>query len=358
MEERNVKEKAFGVDRGFGDTKYFTLDKQGKFPSTITRISKEEAEEIIRNNADDGEVIVAYYKKEYFLIGKKVPLLFPDQGKRNLQRTRQNNQKEKILFLTAVGLGFVEEEISDLVICSGLPTDDLKHKESYEKEIYNNGEPDYITIYVKGKKHKKNIQVQNVTVQNQPKGTVIRLINERRSQGIGWDVLKDKKVGICDIGYNTTDISIYVGKDLMSTETTNFSTKAMHSIVLDFKEALFKKHNIEKDEEEVINALKTGKVISRGETIDISGLVEDVFLKSADDIVSEILSNWQSKIDSLEEIVITGGVLENSLFSSLLQELFHKKANWLVNISKDPAFSNVHGFYLIAQSMIKARNKK
>jgi hypothetical protein len=144
----------------------------------------------------------------------------------------------------------------------------------------------------------------------------------------------------------------------MSTETTNFSTKAMHSIVLDFKEALFKKYGIEKDEDEVIYSLKTGKVKSRGKYINCSDLVKDIFLKSADEIVSKILENWQNQLDSLDAIVVTGGILENSLFSSILQEIFVRKANWIINIPKNPSFSNVHGFYLMAESRVNTIRKK
>ena len=62
-------------------------------------------------------------------------------------------------------------------------------------------------------------------------------------------------------------------------------------------------------------------------------------------------------IDSFDNIILTGGALENPLFSSILQELFDKKANWFVNIPENPQFANVYGFYLIAESIIQ-RNKK
>jgi len=344
-----------GIDRGYGYTKFYSKKIRGKVPSLIVKISEEEAKEIIKNNSQDKEVIIVKYEEKYSLIGKKVAQIRPKDAKRDLRRTR-DNIKEKILFLTATAIATGKDEEIEVIVTTGLPTDDYnKRKQAYKKEIYNNGKAHEIELFIKGRSIKKKIKVVEISVENQPKGTIVNLINKKIREGKIWEDVKNEKVAVCDIGYNTTDLSVYVGKDIVGDESVNFSTKAMNTIIRDAQDSIYRKYGIEKDEEEVIEGLKTGKIKARGREIDISELVKDSFLRKAIEITDEILSNWEGMLDSFDEIYLTGGALENNALAIILQDLFEKKARWKVNVVKNPQIANVYGFFLISESIIQTK---
>jgi hypothetical protein len=352
----DLKTLPAGVDRGFGSTKYFSKENIGKISSLISKISKNEAKKIIENNCDDEDVIVAMYKGEYFLIGKKVADIRPEDGSRDLRRSR-DNKKEMILFLTALALASGDKQDSLVVVTTGLPTDDYdKYREDYKKEIYNDGEPHVIRLFFNGKSLNKSLKVKVVSVENQPKGTVITLMNNDAKRGKSWSEIRSKKIGICDIGFNTTDLSVYSGKDMISSsQSLNFSTKATHSIVKDVKKIVFDKYKADKNDEDIIKSLETGKIKYRGREIDVSKEIKDAFLKNAKDIVEKISSNWEGMLDTFDSICLTGGILENKDFALTLQELFKEKTGWTVSIARNPQYANVYGFYLISQSIINSR---
>src|SRR6056297_2235735 len=344
-----------GVDRGFGSTKYFSKENMGKISSLISKISKEEAKKIVENNCDDEDVIVVIYEKECFLIGKKVADIRPEDGSRDLRRSR-DNKKEMILFLTALALASGDKKDSLVVVTTGLPTNDYdKYREDYKKEIYNDGEPHVIRLFFNGKSLSKSLKVKVVSVENQPKGTVITLMNNDAKNGKSWSEIRSKKIGICDIGFNTTDLSVYSGKDMISNESLNFSTKATHSIIKDVQKIVFDKYKANKNDEDIIKSLETGKIKYRGKEIDVSKEIRDAFLKNAEDIVEKISSNWEGMLDTFDSICLTGGILENKAFSLILQELFKEKTGWTVSIARNPQYANVYGFYLISQSIINSR---
>jgi hypothetical protein len=351
----NLKILAVGIDRGFGFTKYFSNENMGKIPSLISKVSKNEAKKIIENNCDDRDVVVVMYENEYFLIGKKVAQIRPQDGKRDLRRSR-DNKKEMVLFLTALALGTGNSKNPTAVVATGLPTEDYhKYRKDYKEEVYNDGNPHEITLWNKGKGIKKNIKVKVASIENQPKGTVITLINKALSQGNNWNDIKDKKIAICDIGYNTTDLSVYSGKDMVSSESLNFSTKATHSMIKDIQKLVFDKYKANKNDEDIIKSLETGKIKYRGKEIDISEEIKNVFLRNAKEIVEEVTSSWEEKLDDFDEVNLTGGALENNTLSLILQNVFKEKTGWFVNIVKKPQYANVYGFYLISESIISSR---
>jgi plasmid segregation protein ParM len=352
----DLKVLAVGVDRGFGFTKYFSKENTGKFDSLISKISEDEAKKIIENNKNDENVIVVMYEGEYFLVGKKVSQIRPEDGKRDLRRSR-DNQKEMILFLTGLALSTGKDREAEVIVTTGLPTEDYdKYKKDYKKEILNDKKPHEIAIWNKGKGIKKKIKIEVVSIENQPKGSMINLMNENIKKGKTLQEIQDKKIAICDIGYNTTDLSVYSGKDMVSSQSLNFSIRATHSIIKDVQKIVFEKYNANKSDEDILRALETGKIKYRGREIDVSEEVKNAFLKNGEDIVEKISSSWEEKLDDFDEIYLTGGALENNVFALILQELFKEKTGWMVSVVKNPQQANVYGFYLISQSVVISRN--
>jgi hypothetical protein len=346
---------AIGIDRGFGVTKYFSDINKGSFQSLIAPIDEERAERIIDNNADDEDTLVVKYDGKYYLVGERVAKIYIKYGERSLERNRKSIS-ETVLFLTAMALATGEVEEVDVLVTTGLPTDDLKKfSKEYARHIINDYKAHEIVVYKNKKPLSKKLTVEDALIENQPKGTIITAINDKFANGLKWKDIKDINFAVCDIGYNTTDLSVYAGKDLVTADSINFSTKAMVNIVKSAKDLIFEKYGSDKKEDEILAALKTGVIKVKGKKVDCSEEIKDAFINNAKDIVSEVVSKWESMIDSFDEMILTGGTVENNFFSGVLQDMFKKQSGWVTVVPEHPQFANVFGFYLISQSVLQQK---
>ena len=345
---------AIGVDRGFGATKYYSDLINDDIESLVAPITKERALELIDNNKTDDSVIIIKNGEEYFLVGSYVSLAEPKYAERDLKRNR-NSLNESILFIAGMGLSTGDLEKAEVVVTTGLPTDDFdKLEKSYAKNIINDHEPYVFSIYRRGREYKKEIIVLDANIENQPKGTIISRMNEKLVQGENWLELKSQKFGICDIGFNTTDLSMYVGKDIIKGDNNNFSTFGMVQIVTTIKKLVEDKYNCKKTEDDILLAMRTNKIKVKGKVIDCSEEVKSGFETNGKLLVNEISSKWEEYLDTLDEIILTGGALENSLFKEILFNLFKNQTGWEVGKPNNAQFANAYGFYLISASILSS----
>lgn len=352
-----INKVAIGVDRGFGATKYYSDLISGHVDSLVAPIDKSRALDLIKNNTnDDSVIIIKDINDNYFLVGSYVALVEPNYAERDLRRNR-DSVNETILFITGMGLATGELEEVEVVVTTGLPTDDFdKLEKSYATSIVNDHNPYEFTIYRGGKTFNKSIVVSYANIENQPKGTVITTINEKLSNKETWATLKSQKFGICDIGFNTTDASMYVGKDIIKGEKNNFSTFAMVQILSSIKKLVEDKFNCKKSEDEILLAMQTNEVKVKGKIVDCKEEIQQGFEKNADLLVNEISSKWEEYLDTLDEIILTGGAIENAVFYNLLVGMFKKKTGWDVCKPNKAQYANAFGFYLISSSILQKLN--
>lgn len=346
-----------GIDRGFGVTKFFSDYCQGSVDSLVAPIPAERAKELIANNKDDDNVIVLKRNNDYFLIGGYVAKVEPQFAERDLRRKRDNTN-ESILFLAAMGLATENLEEANIIITTGLPTDDYERlKDSYTQSVLNNKQPYVFSILRNGKEIKKNITVVRANVENQPKGTIISVIDDKMNEGMTWSELKSRRFAICDIGFNTTDLSIYVGKDIVRGEKINYSTFAMVQIVSTCKKLIEEHFVCVKNEPEILEAMKTGEIKIKGKMVDCSEIVHQGFLKNAELLITELSSKWENYLDTFDEIILTGGSVSNEDFATILKDQIAEKCGWEVTVCKNPQFANAQGFYIISASLLASAQK-
>lgn len=338
-----------GIDRGFGVTKYYSDMVIGQIDSLVAPISPSRAKDLIANNVDDKRVVILKEGDKFYLIGSRVADVEPEYGSRNLDRHR-NGLNERILFMTALGLCSGSAENVDFYVTTGLPTDEFeKNKKAYEDIIYNDGKNYVFSIIYEGKEYKKKISVKTVTVENQPKGTVITVLNDKLEKGEPWAELKSRKFAVCDVGYNTTDASVYVGKDIIGGgDKVNFSTSAMASIVADARNAIESAYDCKKSETDIMAALSTNKIKVKGKEVDVSEQISYALNSNADRIIEQTASKWDTYFDSFDEIILTGGAVANKAFSSVLRKKFTERFDWEVTVCENPQLANAFGFYAIA----------
>lgn len=341
-----------GIDRGFGVTKYYSDYNHGGIDSLVAPIPESRAKELIANNKDDSEVIVLKKDNNYFLIGSYVAKVEPQFAERDLRRKRDNTN-ENILFLTALGLATEDLEEANVIITTGLPTDDyIRLKESYSQSVLNNKQPYVFSILKNGKEFKKSITVVRANVENQPKGTIISVIEDKmENEGMDWDELKTRRFAICDIGFNTTDLSIYVGKDMVRGEKINYSTFAMVQIVNTCKRLIEDHFVCVKNESEVLESMKTGEIKIKGKLMDCSEIIQEGFMKNAELLITELSSKWENYLDTFDEIILTGGALNNENFAAILKDQIAEKCGWETTVCKNPQYANAQGFFIISTSL-------
>lgn len=348
----NITKIAIGLDRGFGATKYFSDITFGHIDSLVAPITKERARDIITNNIDDKSVYVVKMDEQYYLVGSYVSSVEPAHAKRDLKRTR-DGINETVLFVTGMGLASGNVEVAEVVITTGLPTDDHdRYKESYKKKILNDGKPYKFSIFHLGVEYKKVLTVIDTKIENQPKGTIISVINKKMGEGISWSELKSRRFGICDVGFNTTDTSMYVGKDIVTGDKINFSTFAMSQVVATAKKKIEDAFNCNKSEDDILKALITNEVKVKGKDTNCTAQIKEAFNENGKLLVSEITSNWEEMLDTFDELILTGGALKNETFAEILKKFFEEQTGWQVTIAENPQYANAFGFYLIAASIV------
>ncbi|QUH22121.1 ParM/StbA family protein [Alkaliphilus sp. B6464] len=344
---------AVGIDRGFGATKYWSDLVSGHIESLVAPITEERANELMNNNKGDKSVIILHVDNEYFLVGSYVAEVEPTYAERDLRRSR-DGKNETILFLAGMGLATDEVNEADLVVSTGLPTDDHDAiKDEYAKKIMNDGNAYKFTLYVGSKRFNKSLSVIKANIENQPKGTIISVINKKLGEGMSWDELKKRKFGIIDFGFNTSDASSYVGKDIVKGDKINFSTFAMVEIVATAKKLIDSNFKTKKKEDEVLKSLETCEVKVKGSFKDCSEQVKLAFEEKGNLLVNEVASKWESVIDTYDELILSGGCVANEVFANILRGLFEQHTGWDVTIPENPRMANAFGFYLISASILQ-----
>lgn len=344
---------ALGIDRGFGGVKYVSDLTEGVIESLVAEISEERVKEILQNNKGDDSVVVLKYLDKNYLVGRYVAEVEPNSAERDLKRDR-HGINETILFLAGMGLATHTAVDSEVVITTGLPTDDFENiKNEYAEKILNNNEPYQFTLYKGSKEFRKTIKVLSANIENQPKGTVISVIDKKISEGVNWNELKKRRFGINDFGYNTTDGSSYVGKDIVKGDKINFSTSAMAEIVATAKKLINGHFKTNKSEDEILKAIETCQVKIKGEVKDCTPLIKQALETSGKQLVDQISSKWASAIDTFDELILTGGCVENKMFAEILKEFYKESTGWDVTIPENPRMANANGFYLISASILQ-----
>lgn len=343
---------AVGLDRGFGGTKYFSDLEQGLFDSLIAPISEKRAKEIMSNTKGNKKVLILKKDDSYYLVGSYVSLLEPTYAERDLTRSR-NNENEALLFMVGMGLATGPLSNCSLVVTTGLPTADYeKMNLQYEMDIENNHEPYIFSVFKGSREFKKNLIVQKANVENQPKGTIITVMNEKMLKNIDINAITTRRYGIGDIGFNTADFAMYLGKDIIKGVNNNFSTFALAKILTNIQSAIEDDLKCKKNQNDIIDSLVSYKVKVKGVDEDCRKQVEEGFMSNAHLLVKEVKSKWESYLDSLDEIILTGGVVENKFFFTIMQELFKKELGWSVIKPEQAQMANAYGFYLISMSIL------
>jgi plasmid segregation protein ParM len=241
----------------------------------------------------------------------------------------------KILAITAAGI--CTDTTEPINVVSGLPVGYLKRDSKKLKEMIT-GIHDITFHNTDGRDVTKRIHIDQIHVIPQPIGSIFNLIFD--DQGKIMDKgLATQKLGVVDIGYKTTDFSIFDHLQYIERGSSTMDTgiSKCFSIIAG---KLRQESNITIELYRMFKFIESGIIKIRGKEYNISNLKKRVYTHAASAIASDLNRLWENDWDIDSIILSGGGSVELAEFLTP-----HIQGN-VIPIGKhmDARFNNVHGY--------------
>lgn len=332
--------RAIGIDVGFGFTKATVGNENVIFKSLLGDSNEIQFRSAFGDSSLTKNLHVSIGDKSYF-IGE-----FAEQQSTVRQFTLDQDklltEYVKVLALTSAGL--CSEGDTSFNVVSGLPVGYLKRDYKRFTDIISGHHA--ITFHTTdGEKISKKIFVNKVKMMPQPLGSVFNLIMDDNGKISDVDMTQ-KKIGVVDIGFRTTDFTIINNMQYVERGSSTMDTGISKSFSV-IANKLRKESGVNVEIYRLFNAIETGSIKIRGKEYNITNLRDKVFSHSASSIANDINRLWAEDWD-IDFIVLTGGgAIE---MAKHLQPLID--GNVIpVNKSIDARLNNVQGYLKFAKSI-------
>ncbi len=242
----------------------------------------------------------------------------------------------KILSLTVAGRFSGQE--GPLHVVSGLPVGYFKNNHKRFASILTGKHA--ITYHkVDGKALTKNIFIQKIRMMPQPLGSFFNILLNDKGKMVNIELTK-KKVGVIDVGFRTTDITIfdklrYVER---ASTTLDFGISKCFSVLAN---KLREKSTVNVELFRLYSAAHKGMIRIRGQEYNLSEIRDQVYCQLATAIAGEANRLWADEWD-LDSIILTGGgsiALGKYLSSHIIGNVVS------IEQGMDARLNNVQGFY-------------
>jgi plasmid segregation protein ParM len=326
-----------GIDIGFGFTKATNGKETLIFKSLLGDAAEIHFWADFGDDAPTDHIHVTIGEKSYF-IGD-----LAEQQSSVLQFTldqeRLLTDYVKFLTLTAVGMLLPDEasRSDPLNVVSGLPIGYFKenHKRFNDLLIGHHS----VTYHSPdGRQTDQKIIINDVRMLPQPMGTILNLVMDERGR-ISEKDLAQKKIGVIDIGFRTTDFAIMDRLRFLNRGSKTIDTGISKGFSV-ISNKLREKSSVNIEPYRLYRAAETGMIYMRGHGFSISKIRDQVYSQLAASIADEIGRLWANDWD-IEVIFLSGGGSRE--LASFLQPLI--TGNVIpVNTSQDLRLNNVKGY--------------
>jgi plasmid segregation protein ParM len=325
-----------GIDVGFGGVKARSAPIKLDYCSVVGEFAPVKFSSGMEGATDPTQSIAIEYNNKRWYVGPAA--LKQTTPRATIEQNRTVTEEGQVLLLSALGL-LSRESQANLVV--GLPVmhySDLK--DQYIQQASGTHIFNYLTLTGEIKE-KRAISIKNVKVLPQPFGTVFDTILD--DEGKPKDKrLAAKNIGVIDIGYNTLDLLRADALQYINKRSTSFSEMGMFSAYRELSNLLFHEFKVEIPPEKLEPIVQRGILSLHGRNHPIEMYKRKAFQATADSIISRIKSIWTDAWQ-LDTIVLAGGgsivlgdyLLGNSDFPQM-------------ELSSDPLYSNVNGYYKCA----------
>ncbi len=322
-----------GIDVGFGFTKAYNGKNSVIFKSLIGDATDIQFRSILGDDSSTSNLHITLEDKSYFL-GSYAEL------QSNIREFTLDQEKliedfVKILAITAAGI--CTDTTAPINVVSGLPVGYLKRdSKKFKKMIKGVHE---ITFHNKdGQDVTKKVHIDKVHIIPQPIGSVFNLIFDEFGK-IKDRGLATQKLGVVDIGFKTTDFSIFDHLQYIERGSSTMDTgiSKCFSVIAN---KLRQESNITIELYRMFKFIDSGIIKIKGKEYNISNLKKRVYSHAASAIASDLNRLWENDWDIDSIILSGGGSVELSKYLSP-----NIDGN-VVPIRKniDPRFNNVQGY--------------
>lgn len=322
-----------GIDVGFGFTKAYNGKNSVIFKSVIGDATDIQFHSVLGDDSSTSNLHITLDEKSYYL-GSYAEL------QSNIREFTLDQEKLlenyfKILAVTAAGL--CTDTPAPIRIVTGLPVGYLKRDTKRLKEIIT-GVHTITFHHPDGKDIIRKINIEKIHVIPQPIGSIFNLIFDEQGRIID-KVLAGQKLGVVDIGFKTTDFSIFDHLQYIERGSSTMDTgisKCFSVIAGKLKQ----ESNINIELFRMFKFIESGMIKIRGKEYNIGNLKKRVYTHAASAVVSDMNRLWENDWD-IDSIILSGGgsvELADYLVSGIEGNIIPIPKNI------DARFNNVQGY--------------
>ncbi len=252
-----------------------------------------------------------------------------------LDQDRFIAESAKVLAL-AVAADLAEPD-QPIGVVTGLPISTYRSKAEDLSRILRDRHV-LTTIAPDGRRSRQVLEITDVKVIPQPFGSVYDMVLNDAGT-VGDRQTLQQKVGVVNVGFQTADLTVsdrgtFIERASQSTDSG--VGRAFATIAGQIRE----KSGVSVELYRLYDAMEEGRIKIRGESFDLSRLIEHVMGQLASDIAADANRLWADEWD-MDAIVITGG--GGAVLAPFLAPLLDGKV-LPVDGTRDARMNNVRGF--------------
>jgi plasmid segregation protein ParM len=227
-------------------------------------------------------------------------------------------------------------------VVTGLPVEYLRRDSKRLKEMIR-GVHEITYHNFNGQDETRKITIDKLCIIPQPIGSIFNLIFDDQGK-IKDKQLTRQKLGVVDIGFKTTDLSIFDRLQYVErgSSTLDAGISKCFSVISD---KLKRESNINLELYRIFKFIESGKIKIRGKEYNISNLKKKVYSQAASAIASNLNHLWENDWD-IDSIILSGGgsiELAEYLAANIKGNVIPVQRNI------DPRFNNVLGYCKFGQ---------
>jgi plasmid segregation protein ParM len=231
----------------------------------------------------------------------------------------------------------IAEPDTPINLVTGLPISSFRAKADELARLLRDRHA-FTVIDADGRRHRTVLEISDVRVIPQPFGSMYDMVLDDAGK-VGDRQLLQQKIGIVDIGFQTSDLTVsdrgtFLERASQSTETG--VGRAFATIAGKIRE----KSGVTVELYRLYEGMEEGRIKIRGDSFDLSRLIEHVMTQLATDIASDANRLWADEWD-MDAIVITGG--GGAVLAPYLAPLLSGRV-LPVETGRDARLNNVRGF--------------
>lgn len=241
----------------------------------------------------------------------------------------------KILALAAAGI--CSQAYGPINVVTGLPVAYLKRDTRRLKQIIQ-GEHEIIYHHQGAPDEHRKLSIDKVNVIPQPIGSIFNLIFDDNGKICDRD-LAASKLGVVDIGFKTTDFSIFDHLQYIERGSSTMDTGVSRCFSV-ISDKLRQESGINIEPYKIFKFIESGVVKIRGKEYNVVNLKKRVYTHAASAIGSDLNRLWKNDWD-IDSIIVSGG---GSI--PLAEFLVPSVEGNVIPIPKsiDARFNNVQGY--------------